>query len=282
MPYFYIFALVYTAFKAILFGIKLYIEVQIEKKTKHLQAVIEKQQSQIKEQESCIQNELDKTLKDVAATQQTDAESIIESLRKSLPDVVSSLVEEQVTLRRAQEKHRVEFEYQQKMSELKNRSISVESLLETHEKLGRINKELEETERLEQEDRLKTTTEYAALFFALTKTPVEDVEKVLMVVKSFIEHGYVPADKNLKIAYNKKLSNAELKQFAINILNYNQKENYDFTNFLMTYFSDWFTGKRENILKNYNVLPKDSLVSKDGLEADLKRLRNQSGDEENS
>ena len=57
-----------------------------------------------------------------------------------------------------------------------------------------------------------------------------------MVVKLFIEHGHVPADKNLRIAYNKKLRNAELKQFVINILNYNQKENYDFTNFLMTFF----------------------------------------------
>lgn len=70
--------------------------------------------------------------------------------------------------------------------------------------------------------------------------------------------------------------------FKLQFLNYNQKENYDFTNFLMTYFCDWFTGKRENILKNYNVLPKDSLVSKDGLEADLERLRTMIGYEENS
>ena len=59
-----------------------------------------------------------------------------------------------------------------------------------------------------------------------------------MIVKLFIEHGHVPADKNLRIAYNKKLRNAELKQFVINILNYNQKENYDFTNFLMTFFCE--------------------------------------------
>ena len=59
-----------------------------------------------------------------------------------------------------------------------------------------------------------------------------------MVVKLFIEHGHVPADKNLRIAYNKKLRNAELKQFVINNLNYNQKENYDFTKFLMTFFCE--------------------------------------------
>ena len=94
-----------------------------------------------------------------------------------------------------------------------------------------------------------------------------------MVVRLFVEYGHVPSDRNLMIAYNKNLRNAELKQFVINILHYNQKENYDYVNFLMTYFCDWFTGKRDNILKNYNVLPKDSLISKEGLEADLERLR---------
>lgn len=41
----------------------------------------------------------------------------------------------------------------------------------------------------------------------------------------------------------------------------------------MTVFGEWFTGKKENISKNYNTLPKDSLVSKDGVEKDLERLR---------
>lgn len=41
----------------------------------------------------------------------------------------------------------------------------------------------------------------------------------------------------------------------------------------MTVFCEWFTGKKENISKNYNVLPKDSLVSKDGVEEDLEHLR---------
>ena len=56
----------------------------------------------------------------------------------------------------------------------------------------------------------------------------------------------------------------------------------NFTNFLMTYFCDWFTGKRENILKNYNVLPKDSLVSKGGLETDLEHLCTEICHEQNS
>ena len=184
--------------------------------------------------------------------------------------------------RTQKEKQRLEFDYQQKLAELKKKSSSVGALIETRDMLVRLSKDIEEKEKLEQEYRLKNTAEYAALFFELAKTPVEDVEKVLMVVKLFVKHGHVPADKNLRIGYNKKLRNAELKQFVINILNYNQKEYYDFTNFLMTYFCDWFTGKRENILKNYNVLPKDSLVSKDGLEADLERLRKEICHEQNS
>ena len=72
---------------------------------------------------------------------------------------------------------------------------------------------------------------------------------------------------------NKKLRNAELKQFAYNIIRYNQKENLDAESFLQTAFCEWFSGKKENIAKNYSVLPKDSLVSKDGVEADLEGLR---------
>ena len=52
-----------------------------------------------------------------------------------------------------------------------------------------------------------------------------------------------------------------------------RKEYLDGDSFLQTAFCEWFSGKKENIAKNYSVLPKDSLVSKDGVEADLNRLR---------
>lgn len=81
------------------------------------------------------------------------------------------------------------------------------------------------------------------------------------------------ADKDSTIALNKNLRNAELKQYAINIVKYNRKENLDIESYLMTVFGEWFTGKKENISKNYNVLPKDSLVSKDGIAVELERLR---------
>ena len=66
--------------------------------------------------------------------------------------------------------------------------------------------------------------------------------------------------------------NAELKQFVTNIIKYNEKDNLDGDSFLQTAFGEWFSGKKENIAKNYSVLPKDSLVSKEGVEADLERL----------
>ena len=72
---------------------------------------------------------------------------------------------------------------------------------------------------------------------------------------------------------NKKLRNAELKQFVFNLIRYNGKENLDAESFLQTAFCEWFSGKKENIAKNYSVLPKDSLVSKEGVEADLINLR---------
>ena len=81
------------------------------------------------------------------------------------------------------------------------------------------------------------------------------------------------ADKQFKIAHNKKLRNSELWQFTKNIIKYNQKENLDVESFLIIIFGEWFTGNKENFAKNYSVLPKDSLVSKDGVEADLMRLR---------
>lgn len=120
---------------------------------------------------------------------------------------------------------------------------------------------------------MKKTEEYTMLIFSLAKTPVEDVEKIWQITKLFLESGHVLADKDSTIVLNKNLRNSELKQFALNIVKYNRKENLDVESYLMTTFGEWFTGKKENIFKNYNVLLKDSLVSKDVMETDLERLR---------
>ena len=87
------------------------------------------------------------------------------------------------------------------------------------------------------------------------------------------EINVLSANKDLYIPLNKKLRNAELKQFVTNIIRYNGKDYLDGDSFLLTAFCEWFSGKKENIAKNYSVLPKDSLVSKDGVEADLENLR---------
>ena len=60
-----------------------------------------------------------------------------------------------------------------------------------------------------------------------------------------------------------------------------KKENLAAESFPQTPFGEWFSGKKENIAKNYSVLPKDSLVSKDGVEADLEHLRNLVGESDN-
>ena len=54
---------------------------------------------------------------------------------------------------------------------------------------------------------------------------------------------------------------------------YNKKANLVGDSFLQIAFGEWFSGKKENIAKNYSVLPKHSLVSKDGVETDLVNLR---------
>ena len=105
--------------------------------------------------------------------------------------------------------------------------------------------------------------------------------KVCDIVKLFIETGQVTANKDLYIPLNKKLRNAELKQFVTNIIRYNGKDYLDGDSFLQTAFCEWFSGKKENIAKNYSVLPKDSLVSKEGVEADLEHLRKLVGKDAN-
>lgn len=50
----------------------------------------------------------------------------------------------------------------------------------------------------------------------LLENEIEGVEKVCDVVKLFIETGQVAANKDLHIPLNKKLRNAELKQFVTN------------------------------------------------------------------
>ena len=145
--------------------------------------------------------------------------------------------------------------------------------MERREHLLNLEAEIKRCQEDERKKRLAKTEEYTMLVFSLAGTSVEDVEKVCDIVKLFIETGQVTANKDLYIPLNKKLRNAELKQFVSNIIRYNGKDYLDGDSFLQTAFCEWFSGKKENIAKNYSVLPKDSLVSKEGVEADLINLR---------
>lgn len=191
----------------------------------------------------------------------------------NLPNIVSNLVDQQVCQQVSYEKQKLALEYENREAELKRKSLTVDAIIERQDRIDKLNKAIQLREQQEREERMKKTEKYTMLIFSLAKTPVEDVEKVWQVTKLFLESGHVLADKDSTIALNKNLRNAELKQYAINIVKYNRKENLDIESYLMTVFGEWFTGKKENISKNYNVLPKDSLVSKDGIAVELERLR---------
>ena len=275
LNYLYGVAMIVVAFKAVILGVQMYLETKIEEKTKHLQTIIEKQQSQQAEQEKKVSGKLDKIINDIAAIPNTDTVAIVDFLKANLSNVVSTLVDQQVCQQVAYEKQKLALEYEKKESELKRKSLTVDAIIERQERIEKLNQAIQQREQQEHEERMKNTEEYTMLVFTLAKTPVEDVEKVWQVTQLFLERGYVAADKDLRIAYNKNLRNAELKQFALNIVKYNRKENLDVESYLMTVFGDWFTGKKENISMNYNVLPKDSIVSKDGVEEDLELLQNE-------
>lgn len=262
-------AMLIVAFKAVILGVQMYLETKIEEKTKHLQTIIEKQQSQQVEQERTVSGKLDKIINYIAAIPNTDTDAIVDFLKANLPNIVSNLVDQQVSY----EKQKLALEYENREAELKRKSLTVDAIIERQDRIDKLNKAIQLREQQEREERMQKTEEYTMLIFSLAKTPVEDVEKVWQVTKLFLEPGHVLADKDSTIALNKNLRNAELKQYALNIVKYNRKENLDVESYLMTVFGEWFTGKKENISKNYNVLPKDSLVSKDGVEADLVRLR---------
>lgn len=262
-------AMLVVAFKVAILGVQIYLETKIEEKTKHLQIIIEQQQLQQVEQERKVSGKLDKIINDIAAIPNTDTDAIVDFLKANLPNIVSNLVDQQVSY----EKQKLALEYENREAELKRKSLTVDAIIERQDRIDKLNKAIQLREQQEREERMKKTEEYTMLIFSLAKTPVEDVEKVWQVTQLFLEPGHVLADKDSTIALNKNLRNAELKQYALNIVKYNRKENLDVESYLMTVFGEWFTGKKENISKNYNVLPKDSLVSKDGVEADLVRLR---------
>jgi hypothetical protein len=272
IPYLYLAAFLFAMYKAVVIFFTSFYKIQITKRQEYLDAIkdIEGEgDNAILNQEEDQNKDLEAILDAVKQTPQADTDSIVSTLRERLPEVVQDLVTQQVEL----EKKRLAQENEKRLNEINAMSTDVSSIVKRRDYLLKLEREIKRQEAENRVKRLKYTEEYTMLVFSLAGTSVEDVEKVCDVVKLFIETGQVSTDKDLCIPLNKKLRNAEIKQFVNNIIMYNEKENLDAELFLQTAFGEWFSGKKENISKNYNVLPKDSLVSKEGVETDLIRLR---------
>lgn len=273
LPYFYVVAIVFVIFKTSIYGVKMYLESTIEKESNRLQIIIKSQREQQVAHEEKVTGELNKLINDIASFPKTTTADFVVYLNENLHSTVLSLANQIADEKVQLIKQDLEATYQKKEVALNERALSVDAVLKKHDELERLKAEIAQKVKEEREIRMANTEDYVTLLFSLAKCPIEDVEKVWQVTKLFIESGHVVADKQFKIAHNKKLRNSELWQFTKNIIKYNQKENLDVESFLMIIFGEWFTGNKENFAKNYSVLPKDSLVSKDGVEADLMRLR---------
>lgn len=136
-------------------------------------------------------------------------------------------------------------ENEERIQEINVLSANVFDVLKRREHLLNLEAKIKRCQEYERKKRLAKTEEYTMLVFSLAGTSVEDVEKVCGIVKLFIETGQVAANKDLYIPLNKKLRNAELKQFVTNIVRYNGKDNLDAGLFLQTAFCEWFSGKKE-------------------------------------
>ena len=271
VPYLYGAAAIVVLYKIIVLYFTSFYQTEIDVKKEVLASFIDAQKKEHadSQNENSQSQKLDAIIEAVKQIPRIDTDAIIAVLQERIPEVVKTLVDQQV----AEIKRNLMLENEKRMHEINVLSANVSDVLERREHLLNLETEIKRCQEEERKRRLANTEEYTMLVFSLAGTSVEDVEKVCDIVKLFIETGQVAATKDLHIPLNKKLRNAELKQFVSNIIKYNEKDNLDGDSFLQTAFGEWFSGKKENIAKNYSVLPKDSLVSKDGVEADLINLR---------
>ena len=263
IPYLYLAACLFAIYKAVVIIFTSFYKIQIIKRKEYLDAIKGiggEGGNAILNQKEDQNKDLEAIFDAVKQTPQADTDSIVSTLRARLHEVVQDLVTRQVEL----EKKRLAQENEKRLNEINAMSTDVSGVIERRDYLLKLEREIKRQEAENRVQRLRYIEEYTMLVFSLAGTPVEDVEKVCDVVKLFIETGQVSASKNLCIPLNKKLRNAELKQFVYNIIRYNGKENLDAESFLQTAFCEWFSGKKENIAKNYSMLPKASLVSKEG------------------
>ena len=272
IPYCYLGAAIVVLYKLVALVSTSFYQIKIGKLKEYLDEILawQKIEEASTKQGDMLEQELSPFIENVKRMPEGCTDAVIKEIQDRLPEVVQKLVDQRV----AENKQNMTKENEERIQEINVLSANVSDVLERREHLLNLEAEIKRCQEDERNKRLAKTEEYTMLVFSLAGTSVEDVEKVCDIVKLFIETGQVSANKDLYIPLNKKLRNAELKQFVTNIIRYNGKDYLDGDSFLLTAFCEWFSGKKENIAKNYSVLPKDSLVSKDGVEADLERLKN--------
>lgn len=271
VPYIYMVSLIFILYKLTIFYFLSFYNVKIYRRQKYLNSINEdlSKDKNLHNRKEIENESIRPIIKEVRQMPDGNADAFEKKLLERLPEMVQKLADQRV----AEIKLYLEKDYEKRLQDHNYYSADISDVLERRKRLLNLNKEIKQSEEEDQKRKLSNTEEYTLLVFSLAGMSEKDAEKVWDVVKLFIETGQVSADKDLCIPLNKKLRNAELKQFVTNIIRYNEKDNLDGDSFLQTAFCEWFSGKKENIAKNYSVLPKDSLVSKDGLEEDLINLR---------
>ena len=268
VPFIAFAAFVFFGYKVIILILSYYYQTEISKIANKLDAKRQKDDDHLKKEDG-KKIELSPIIETVKQMPEANSDAIIGMLQEHLPQVVQKLVDQRVI----EIKRNMEKENEARIREINLLAADVSDVIDRRNYLIKLQNEIKLQQEEDRKNRLALTLEYTQLVFSHAGMFVEDVEKVCDIVKLFIETGQVSTDKDLCIPLNKKLRNAEIKQFVYNIIRYNEKENLDAELFLQTAFGEWFSGKKENISKNYNVLPKDSLVSKEGVEADLEQLK---------
>lgn len=215
MPYFYIGATIVLLYKIVVLVFTSFYQIKIEKRKDYLDVILslQKAEESSAKQGNMLEQELTPFIENVKRLPEGNTDAVIREIQDRLPEVVQKLVDQRV----AEIKQNIAKENEERIQEINVLSANVSDVLERREHLLNLEAEIKRCQEEEQKRRLAKTEEYTMLVFSLAGTSVENVEKVCDSVKLFIETGQVAANKDLYIPLNKKLRNAELKQFVTNI-----------------------------------------------------------------
>lgn len=243
IPYCYLGAAIVVIYKLVALVFTSFYQIKIEKRKEYLDEILawQKIEEATSKQGDMLEQELSPFIENVKRMPEGDTDAVIKEIQDRLPEVVQKLVDQRVD----EIKQSMTKENEERIQEINVLSANVSDVLERREHLLNLEAESKRCQEDERKKRLAKTEEYTMPVFSLAGTSVEDVEKVCDIVKLFIETGQVAANKDLYIPLNKKLRNAELKQFVTNIIRYNGKDYLDGDSFLQTAFCEWFSGQKK-------------------------------------